>query len=112
VTYYSCPIEAPKNMHHGLCNFVQLIINRLEAGEHREALLTAVDLLEDLRTPSGPYSEITSPLDVRMRPVLEEITRKHQADMAATLAKGLEDGIAEGRRLERRDLVKRLGLEI
>lgn len=48
--YYSRPIEKPKTAQQGIMNFVQMIINNLEAGETRAALLQAVDLLEDLRT--------------------------------------------------------------
>lgn len=110
-SYYSRPIDArPKNLHHGLCNFVQLVINKIEAGETNEALLTAVDLLDTLQGTANPYAPITSPLDARMRPVLEELNRKHQAELASTLAKGIEDGIAEGRRREREDIARRLGL--
>jgi hypothetical protein len=45
--YYQ-EIKEPRNMQEGLANFVQMIINELEAGNHREALLKAVDLLNDL----------------------------------------------------------------
>lgn len=45
---YKVPIEMTETPQQGLINFVQMIINRLEDGETREALLTAVDLRTDL----------------------------------------------------------------
>ncbi|MCC6887758.1 MAG: hypothetical protein IT536_04410 [Hyphomicrobiales bacterium] len=110
MTYYSREITAPKTLHDGLCNFVQMIINRIEANEPGEALYLAVDLLNDLQGARHPYASITSPLDDRMRPVLDQVNRQHQAALAETLAKGIADGIEQGRRLERRDIAKRLGL--
>lgn len=56
--YYSAEIKKPKDRREGLANFVQMIVNRIEAGDHREALLTAADLLEDLRCVSAPYGYI------------------------------------------------------
>lgn len=46
--YYSAPISQPKSKEEGLKNFVQMIINDLEKGNHKEALLKAVDLLNDI----------------------------------------------------------------
>lgn len=46
--YYSRPIKQPKNREDGMRNFVQLIINEIEGGNHQEALLKAVDLLNDI----------------------------------------------------------------
>ena len=45
---YSLPIEMPATSQEGLTNFVQMIINKLEDGQPGEALLTAVDLRNDL----------------------------------------------------------------
>ncbi len=46
--FYSQEICKPKNAQEGIVNFVQMIINDIEAGETREALLKAVDLKGDL----------------------------------------------------------------
>jgi len=56
--HYSQEIKAPKNMKEGLQNFVQMIINEIEAENHHEALMKAVDLLNDLWTEDGPYSSV------------------------------------------------------
>lgn len=45
---YAQKIETPKDAQEGLQNFVQSIINDLEFGMDREALLKAVDLKNDL----------------------------------------------------------------
>lgn len=48
MTYYTRKIEMPKTKTDGLRNFVQMIVNEIEAGNHNEALLKAVDLLNDV----------------------------------------------------------------
>jgi len=53
MTYYSEDIKTPKGKQEGLANFVQMIINDLEAGDAGEALLKAVDLKNDIT--SGIY---------------------------------------------------------
>jgi hypothetical protein len=53
--HYSAHLKMPKNKKEGLCNFVQTIINHAEAGNTREALLSAVDLLDDLKI--GHYDD-------------------------------------------------------
>lgn len=53
--HYSAHIKLPKNKKDGLCNFIQAIINQAEKGDSREAMLTAVDLLNDLK--SGIYDD-------------------------------------------------------
>ena len=55
---YARAITAPKSKRDGLVNFVQMIINLFEDGNAREALLTAVDLRQDLMCSSNPYREI------------------------------------------------------
>lgn len=46
--FYSMELEMPKNAQEGITNFVQMIINQIEAGNTQEALLKAVDLKNDL----------------------------------------------------------------
>ena len=53
--YYSSAITTPKTKQEGLINFVQMIINEIEAGNHREALLKAVDLRNDLVGKAPAY---------------------------------------------------------
>ena len=52
---YSRELQMPKTKRGGLANFVQMIINELEAGNNREALLRAVDLHNDIISNSNPY---------------------------------------------------------
>ncbi len=47
---YSMDLEMPTNAQEGITNFVQMIINEIEAGNATEALLKAVDLRNDLET--------------------------------------------------------------
>lgn len=54
--YYSREITVPKDKREGLENFVQFIINALERGDTREALLKAVDLRQDIN--SGFYDRL------------------------------------------------------
>ena len=56
--YYSREIVSPKTKREGLVNFVQMIINLIESGDNCEALLTAVDLRQDLMCNSNPYCQV------------------------------------------------------
>ena len=56
---YSNEIKQPKNASEGLQNFVQMIINSIEADEYKQALIQAVDLHQDIR--AGFYNEVCSP---------------------------------------------------
>jgi hypothetical protein len=53
--HYSRPLTMPQNKREGLANAVQIIINVLEAGDAHEALMQAVNLLDDVRSNSNPY---------------------------------------------------------
>lgn len=95
---YTRPIEAPKTRKDGLCNFVQMVINRLEAGDPAEALLVAVDLLNDLEgtvydsaitAPKGPASILLSEHDAQLRDAKAEAFRKGFAAGEATKAKAI-----------------------
>lgn len=107
MTYYSRKIEMPQTRKEGLCNFVQMIINQLEAGKSNEALLSAVDLLDTLEGESNPFSSITSEKD---HALANELERKHQQEMVAAMAKARADGIAEGETIQKRKLSEILGL--
>lgn len=54
-TYYSREIELPKTKQDAMANAIQFIINNIEAGKSQEALLQAVNLLDDVRCKSNPY---------------------------------------------------------
>jgi hypothetical protein len=63
--YYTREITMPKDKQEGLANFVQMIINELEADNTREALLKAVDLHGDI--VSGCYEvKDTQPEPIKM----------------------------------------------
>lgn len=88
---YSREITKPANMEEGLQNFVQMIINRIEAGDAREALLLAVDLHQDLT--SGIYKEATE-VDLSKKPIPAD---EHFAAVKAAKAQGIKDGLERGR---------------
>lgn len=48
--YYSQELRMPGSTKQGLVNHTQMIINHLEDKNYREALLTAVDLLDRLQS--------------------------------------------------------------
>ena len=108
MTTYSREIEMPKTLKEGLCNFVQMIINSAEAGDSREAMLKAVDLLDDLH--SGAYDEAmgiskknaNSNLNVQ----LAKEKTKAEEFAAAEYARGVIDGV----KLKQEEFVKVLGL--
>ncbi len=76
-TFYSREIQKPKDRREGFANFVQLIINNIEAGEPQQALLGAVDLLDCITGNANPYVSITD----------DDVSRVKA------------EGIAEGKRL-------------
>lgn len=104
---YSRPIEMPSTRLQGLCNFVQMVINQIEAGDHENALLTAVDLLDTLQSQSNPFSSIASEKDNAM---LAELKRRHTQEVIEAMAKARADGIAEGEAAEKLRMSRILGL--
>lgn len=59
MAYYTQPLnQNPENMREGLLNFLQMIINCLEDGDNKEALLKAVDLRQDV--DSGIYDNLAA----------------------------------------------------
>jgi hypothetical protein len=99
---YSKEIKTPANKKEGLENFVQMIINRLENDEPREALLTAVDLLQDLQ--SGIYSEVDAGNLVSS--LHAELDVKHLKELAKTR----DEAFIAGKAAMVIDISKRLGL--
>jgi hypothetical protein len=100
---YSREIKMPTTRREGLANFVQIIINKIEAGDAREALLAAVDLHQDLIT--GIYDDAMTDKNAQLA-AIREMESKHAADIIAAAQKGREDGIAE----EKARMSKALGL--
>lgn len=88
---YAREIKMPATKKDGLCNFVQMIINRIEAGEHREALLVAVDLLDTISGDTNPYAEITGDAAPAMMPMSEHFDAL-QAAKKTEFGKGFEAG--------------------
>lgn len=89
-SYYSRELTEPKDMAEGLQNFVQMIVNQIEAGEHHSALMLAVDLLDDLRC--GTYKEVTAPdLSDASVPMSE-----HLRAVEAARREGMEAGMKAG----------------
>lgn len=107
MTYYSREIEMPKTKLQGLCNFVQMVINRIEAGNTREALLVAVDLLDTLQGSANPFASITADKDNAM---IEELKRQHAAEIADAMVRARADGFAEGEAAEKARMAQVLGL--
>lgn len=107
MAYYSREIKIPGTRLQGLCNFVQMVINSIEAGQHESALLTAVDLLDTLEGQSNPFSSITSEKDNAM---LAELKRQHSVEVAEAMATAHADGFAKGEASQKQKMVELLGL--
>ena len=103
MSYYSREIKVPTTRREGLANFVQIIINKIEAGEINGALMAAVDLHQDLTT--GIYDDAMTDKNAQLA-IIKEMEAKHTADIIAAAQKGREDGIAE----EKARMSKALGL--
>jgi hypothetical protein len=107
MTFYSRELKMPHTRLDGLCNFVQMVINALEAGNTESALLTAVDLLDTLRGQSNPFSSITSEKDNAM---LAELKRQHAAEVSEAIIRAHADGFAKGEQAHKLKMVELLGL--
>jgi hypothetical protein len=107
MTYYSREIKMPTTRLEGLCNYVQMIINQLEAGQHGEALYTAADLRDTLSGQANPFASITAGKDNAM---LAELKRQHAAEMADAIIKAHADGVRDGENAHKKKMVALLGL--
>jgi hypothetical protein len=107
--YYSRQIKMPKSRAEGFQNFVQMIINHLETGNSREALLQAVDLLDTISGKANPYSEITDE-SVSFNRMIAELKEQHARQMTEAIARATKAGIEEGKRLQKLETAKKLGL--
>ncbi|MCW5695805.1 MAG: hypothetical protein KIS96_03610 [Bauldia sp.] len=104
MTYYRRDIVAPATRRDGLANFVQIIINQIEDGDTANALLTAVDLHNDIE--SGIYDNAMADAAGFHRQA-EALAAKH----AAEIAQERQIARAEGVLSERRRLAALLGLD-
>lgn len=98
---YSKPVTPPATRKDGLLNFVQLIINRIEAGDTNEALLTAVDLLDTLAGNANPYADVTDGIS---RPAMEAELRAQAEAARDQRAEYGERRFEDGRESMRREL--------
>jgi hypothetical protein len=104
---YSRGIKMPKTRKEGLCNFVQMIINNLEAERHREALLIAADLLDTLEGDANPFASITADKDNKL---IEELSRKHATEIADAIILAHNEGHQQGVSDEKARMARQLGL--
>lgn len=100
---YSRPVEMPRTKKEGLANFVQLIINKIESGDTSNALLGAVDLLEDLRC--GIYDDAMADAKGHDR-IMGELVSTHQAEIIKAAEMAYQRGVAD----EKARMAKALGL--
>ena len=105
--YYSREIKMPATKLEGLQNFVQMIINAIERDDARAALLTAVDLLDDLSSKSNPYSEIT---DGKGNMQIVKLQEQHSNELADAIKKAHADGVEAGVSQERARIANMLGV--
>ena len=97
MTYYSREIQMPGTRKEGLCNYVQMVINRLEAEDYREALLTAVGLLDDLS--GSVYDDVTDPPSADNMPMAE-----HFDALAKAKADAHREGFEAGQKAKAAEL--------
>ena len=98
MTCYSRKIEEPKTRLDGWVNHVQMVINQMEAGDAREALLTAVDLLDRLTGVGGKELE-----DIEAGPARVSLAERDAA-VSAARAEALERGIALGKAAAKKEI--------
>ena len=104
MAYYSRQITEPATRLEGITNHLQMVINRLEAGDEREALLTAVDLLDRLSGYEGREMFPENKPDLNTMPISE-----HLAAMKATKADAYKAGFDAGQRAKQAEFRKLLG---
>lgn len=108
-TFFSRPVELPATRREGLANFVQIIINKIEEGDHREALLEAVDLHQDIT--SGIYDDTMPTGTETPCTLISQLRERHAAELAEARDRAYAEGMADGTAEERRRLAVTLGLD-
>lgn len=103
MTYYSREIKMPATRKEGVANYVQMVINRLEAGDTREALLTAVGLLDDLSGSvyDGVFDEAAGPATI--------LLSEHDAQVSAAKTEAFRKGFEAGEKAKAKALKELLG---
>ncbi len=89
-TGYSREIGMPKTKRDGLANFVQMVINRIEINDSREALLLAVDLLEDINC--GLYDDAMTDAKAA-NTAISELTAKQDRKTQDAYQRGHDAGV-------------------
>jgi hypothetical protein len=85
-------LEMPKTKRDGLANFIQMIINAQERGDHREALLQAVDLLEDVNCGLYDTAMIDDRAQKTQERALQDMKTQHNAEITAAYERGQATG--------------------
>ena len=99
MTRYSREITMPATRKEGLCNHVQMIINLIEAGDMHGALMTAVDLLDDLS--GSVYADVITDA------ASETITMsEHRRQMIDAKVEAFGDGFSAGQNAKVAELRK------
>lgn len=104
--YYSKEIQMPKNKKEGLMNVVQMVINNLERDDSYEALMIAVNLLDDLGSKANPYGRDVAETNTTAAAVQKELQAKHEAEML----KVKDEWFAAGRESMKKEILGKLGL--
>jgi uncharacterized transporter YbjL len=107
MTYYTREIAMPATKREGFANFVQIIINRLEAGETQEALLGAVDLLNDI--VCGAYDNAMTD-SKGITAIAQEVQKKHVQETIEAAKRGYALGYDLGVDAEKKRMAAVLGL--
>ncbi len=102
--YYSRELKMPATKKDGLMNFIQMVINQLEAGNPNEALYIAVDLLNDVMC--GNYDQAIIDTRNTTAALHKELEAKHLRQLAITR----ERGYLDGQRDARQEIAQKLGL--
>ncbi len=102
--YYSREIKMPATKKDGLMNFIQMVINQLEAGNPNEALYIAVDLLNDVQF--GAYDQAITDTRNTAAALHKELEAKHLQQLDTER----KNAYANGRREARKEIAAKLGL--
>lgn len=107
--HYSRQVTMPKTRREGLRNFVQMIINDIEAENYQEALLRAVDLCDEFEG-SGYSDVIEGERGKNVRDAIDAALKEAAAKHAEVLAQATSDAYERGIADERKRMAAVLGL--
>jgi hypothetical protein len=106
--YYTREITMPKTKREGLANFVQMVINAAEAGDSREAMLKAVDLLNDIHC--GVYDDAMGVSQDHAQSALSKQLQCQAAEAGVHAAVEFERGRQQGAEDKARQIAEALGV--